>query len=49
MNLDGVGEVTANRIIEYRNTYGFRSVDDLLNVKGIGEKKLANIKPFVCV
>lgn len=42
MELDGVGEVIAQRILEYRETYGsFHSVDELLNVKGIGEKRLA--------
>lgn len=48
--LPGVGPVTAKKIIEYRTTVGnFKTVDDLLNVKGIGEKKLANIRPYVTV
>lgn len=48
--LPGVGPVTAKKIIEYRTSIGsFKSVDDLLNVKGIGDKKLANIRPYVTV
>lgn len=41
VSLEGIGEVLADRIIEYRETNGpFQSPQDLLNVHGIGEGKL---------
>jgi len=41
--LNGVGSSTAKAIIEYRSQNGtFSSVEELVNVKGIGDKKLAN-------
>lgn len=46
--LPGIGPVLADRIIEYRETVGkFQTIDDLLAVKGIGEKTLAKIRPYL--
>ncbi len=40
-NLDGIGLSKANAIVEYRNQHGnFSSLEDLLMVKGIGEKTI---------
>lgn len=47
-DLPGIGEKTAQRILEYRTEIGkFSSGDQLLNVKGIGKKKLSQIRPFL--
>lgn len=43
--LKGVGLKTAGNIISYRDEHGpFKSVEDLMNVKGIGGKKLEGIR-----
>ena len=48
--LNGIGETKAAAIVEYREQYGdFGSVDELLNVPGIGEKTLANIRGQITV
>lgn len=48
--LNGIGPSKANAIIQYREEYGFfKSVDDLLNVSGIGEKTLDNIRDDIQV
>ena len=46
----GIGPGMAKRILQYRNTTGgFISLDQLLEVKGIGKKTLLKIKPFLSV
>ena len=45
VKIKGIGEKKAERIINYRNEHGkFNSVDDLQNVKGIGNKIVEIIK-----
>lgn len=48
--LSGIGDVLANRIIEYRNEKGeFKSIEELKNVSGIGDKKFSDIKDKVTI
>ncbi|GBC92222.1 ComE operon protein 1 [bacterium HR15] len=48
--LPGIGPVLAARIVEYRRAHGrFQSVDELLEVRGIGPKRLEQLRPYVIV
>lgn len=48
--LPGIGTATAEKIIDYRNKNGkFSSIEDIQNVKGIGNTKYENIKESICV
>lgn len=50
MTLEGIGEVMAQRIIEYReNNNGFINTEEIMKVKGIGEAKYEKIKNFITV
>ncbi|QRN86128.1 ComEA family DNA-binding protein [Clostridia bacterium] len=48
--LPGIGEVTARKIIRYREDVSpFYAIEDLLRIDGFGEGKLAELKDLVCV
>lgn len=48
--LKGVGPVKAKAIVDHRNKYGpYRTLEELADVKGIGEKTVQRLKPFMRV
>ena len=49
-SLKGIGVKTAENIIEYRTKNGpFKSIEEIMNVSGIGESKFNDIKDFISV
>jgi len=50
MQLPRVGQKTAERILVFRKQHGgFQRPEELMNVKGIGEKSFAKLKPFLSI
>ena len=50
IKLPGIGEKTAERIVNFRNKIGkFQKLEEILNVKGIGTSKLNKIKKYIYI
>src|SRR5882757_1060981 len=46
----GIGPATADKILQMRKSYGaFKSVDDLLSIRGIGKKRLEKMRRYLTV
>jgi competence protein ComEA len=50
IRIPGIGEVMAQRIVDWREEHGpFRRAEDLIKVKGVGEKTFDKLRPYVKV
>ena len=47
--LPGIGPALAQRIIDYRSETSFTSLEDIKNVKGIGDKLFLKIQEYICL
>lgn len=48
--IDGIGEKTAQAIVDYRTKYGaFEDIAEIKRIKGIGEKTYEQIKDYICI
>jgi competence protein ComEA len=50
ITLPGVGESTADKIIKYRESHnGFKKIEHIMKVKGIGKKKFDKLKDYIYI
>ena len=48
-HLQGVGEKTALKIIDYRQQHPFETIEDIMNISGIGEKTYLRLREHLCL
>lgn len=49
MSLQGVGEKTASKIMDYRQQQPFETIEDIMNISGIGEKTYLKLRQNLCL
>lgn len=49
MKLPGIGEKTADIILDYKKNNKFNKIEDIMNVKGIGPKKFEKMREFIVI
>ena len=49
MTIKGVGDKTADKIIEYRQKQHFNMIEDIKNISGIGDKTYLRIRSLLCL
>lgn len=49
MTIDGIGEKTATKIVEYRKEHSFETIEDIKQVSGIGDSLYEKIKDFITI
>lgn len=47
--IKGIGQAKANKMIEYRQMTPFQSIEDIMNISGVGEKTYLKWRPFLCL
>lgn len=47
LKIKGIGPVMASKIIEYQETTGYKTIEDLMNISGIGYKKYIKFREYV--
>lgn len=49
VSLPGIGDITAEKIIKYREEFKFQKIEDIMEVSGIGDKKFEAMKDLIVV